>query len=834
MNARKFLALVVFTALCLNMLTLQLRAQSPQPIQITFGQPNIWSLEQAHYLLSQMHERSLGINAKKLTDIDPNSAEGARINLVRQLFGLSGEFKQSPQAPAPTGSPSPAPTATPLPSPVPFPSPAGDAPNPFKDTVLGALLGDKDFLAKLGGDSKLNATTQLDNHIQLQYEIIAKQLTLLRDEVGPDERLVFLELPQSIYASASETKDKVVQTYWEVAGYSTRPDWSTVLETINNLRERIQELQNSPLFSAMKADQRSNKEQEDLQKEIEKLEAKINTLQYNLNKLIPEKVTEEVDAIDKTVKRLQQKGSRSNKEIVTGVLTGKDQIQSAFVEGNAPQIERGRGNASLIRAIDIIPRQSSLNVVDRQETAKSTILSGAFSFLFGLGLRTNFQRQRDLFEQFLHQEIYASGFGKGENTFGWTFGPLPGTKRIAPGIRTTYAVVIVPRDAESLVVNARGCYFPRKSFQPEINDLGDWRATNKRECTQNQQFILPVPSGGDRNGFWVTGIDYSPVEKGKRIMASINGEDFTSQVGVLVNGVPLRQVVELTRKLPGDAAADNCDDAICGKYEVIDSNEITINFKMPPEFEGTPEITVIGPGRSVSLNRIHINVKVGSADSVPNALLEDVPYMMGERSVDSLSITGLSFFPKNNLLPVTSALLSGTQFNSLDEISVNGAIPNHQEFISKGKYLLEIYNSFLTQDTATVIVRRCRAAAAGTIIPMPACNVAAGDKIEGKTSVFPIFKVQFAVTSVTVLSFDKAKNEMYVRVEGSGLDNISLSRVNGVAPSANSVVIPVSSRELLVRITQPDAAVKITLKNPDGNEVNAVLVRPADPAEKKP
>ena len=34
-------------------------AQRPRPIVITFGQPNIWSLEQAHYLLTRMHRQNL-------------------------------------------------------------------------------------------------------------------------------------------------------------------------------------------------------------------------------------------------------------------------------------------------------------------------------------------------------------------------------------------------------------------------------------------------------------------------------------------------------------------------------------------------------------------------------------------------------------------------------------------------------------------------------------------------------------------------------------------------------------------------------------------------------
>src|SRR5215213_9465297 len=48
------------------------------------------------------------------------------------------------------------------------------------------LTGDLDALIKKVElvNPSIAATLRLDNHIQLQYEVISKQLTLLRDEVG--------------------------------------------------------------------------------------------------------------------------------------------------------------------------------------------------------------------------------------------------------------------------------------------------------------------------------------------------------------------------------------------------------------------------------------------------------------------------------------------------------------------------------------------------------------------------------------------------------------------------------------------------------------------------
>ena len=77
-------------------------------------------------------------------------------------------------------------------------------------------------IAKFNDEPRLNATLRLDNFLQMQYEIIAKQLSLLRDELGPGERLIFLELPQTVNASHHESERKWAQSWWKIAGYTKR------------------------------------------------------------------------------------------------------------------------------------------------------------------------------------------------------------------------------------------------------------------------------------------------------------------------------------------------------------------------------------------------------------------------------------------------------------------------------------------------------------------------------------------------------------------------------------------------------------------------------------
>jgi len=101
-------------------------------------------------------------------------------------------------------------------------------PQPTPSPLANKLnnLINNDFLNKLYADtanssSALQASTQLDNYIQGQYELIAKQLTLLRDEVGENERVVFLELPSAIYSVPKKADDYVAQVRWKVTKVCT-------------------------------------------------------------------------------------------------------------------------------------------------------------------------------------------------------------------------------------------------------------------------------------------------------------------------------------------------------------------------------------------------------------------------------------------------------------------------------------------------------------------------------------------------------------------------------------------------------------------------------------
>ena len=66
-----------------------------RPIVITFGQPNIWSLEQAHYLLNRMHRENLDLQTAPLGTLDPNATNASRIDILKTLLQAGVSYDQA-------------------------------------------------------------------------------------------------------------------------------------------------------------------------------------------------------------------------------------------------------------------------------------------------------------------------------------------------------------------------------------------------------------------------------------------------------------------------------------------------------------------------------------------------------------------------------------------------------------------------------------------------------------------------------------------------------------------------------------------------------------------
>jgi hypothetical protein len=780
---RRALAFVLCAGLLLPLFPRQVEAQT---LTLDIGQPNVWSLAQAHYLLSNMRHENRGLHATTPTgdQLNPNSINGTRLDILRTFLGISAEFSapagaqnraalqgfqqsmarrqeaqtrvgtlsqehlaavreiselnfQLAQLPPPpsanqTEDPQITRTRKELTDKVAARTPVRDALaaeisslnttlnaapptlgslNSTAPTVNAPTFNDdlKTLMDKLVGGSSLpqvDASTALENYIQMQYEIIAKQLTLLRDEVGPDERLIFLELPSSLYSVPKKDDNFVVQTKWNVHSYfgtcsdidtaedeefyrdnggagllnnqgvggsdyrergQPRPITIDAVNAFTELRSYITR-ENLNLVRAYRVYTKSQglrdeKEREDYlsraNKERPGLAASIDELQ-------------EMDAPKRNIiQRLAELGL-DDLPTTFRTMVWRPVSDSAVARAGGQDPCGSRVSRSKFRIVDIIPRQSALNINDTHATQKGFALTAKFLAIFGFGASVGYQRQRSIYEQFIHQDVFASGFGKGLDSFGWTIGPVPGTKRLAPGPRTTYAILAIPRGALAVRLEADAIAF-RNNRSPEGGSV-------KPLATQ-KQFTILVPQR-DTEGFWVDSAAYTPVASGQRVTVLLRGKYFSPLTGVTVDGMPLKRAVAIA-KHESDKTTNDQDTTAPGEFEYLNPNELVLNFKVAqPNYVGTPLITLITPEKTAAINYftdLLINFRFKTS-LLRHSKVEPMfigPFRLGGLRVTSPAGAG-----------VVTAELAGGGFRRRAQILVNGVEVDDPQFESTSLYKL--------------------------------------------------------------------------------------------------------------------------------------------------
>ncbi len=620
---------------------------SSPAVIVTLGKPNVWTLDQAHYLLERNRAHDLGIAAVDPAPLDPNETVGYRIDAIKSLFSAQVQFDQSvgaknaaatqqyqidsarfnelrqqqdelrPKQAAAAAALASAqyeatlakeksdanPTdkqlkqesddaqanvsrltavkaaldgeasslATAVGSSAPSLSVTSSLPSDTgATTILGANSTFDKILGSIPGgltQSKLGASIRLDNYINMQYEIVAKQLTLLRDEAGENNLVLFVELPQSIYATQKLKLypdvealwgNHLVQTWWQIDSIRTAvpPDPNESSDT--SAGERPEE------------PPPPNTEQLHQLDELKKLNA------TNLQ------------AVPKTDEKYGWYAALPGRE--------KEDFQKWLTHWSFPTVSATNHSY----ALDLIPRQSALNVAEAHSVSHAYGFAGLFGLLSGFGGKARYERQHDQYDQFVQQEVFASAFGKGESQFGWTFGPLPGTKRLAPGLRTTYAVIVVPKNTRTLTLSGYGCAYRRRTVpeNPFAFESGKGEDCGKEPVT----FELEVPS--DRESWWVDQVFYKPIAAGQRVTVEIDG-DFTPQIGVLINGTPLQKVVSLGQPITEQASFNipaNEGSGVQGAFELVGGNTLMLSFAMPTGYVGTPRIALVSPTKAMEIN----------------------------------------------------------------------------------------------------------------------------------------------------------------------------------------------------------------------------------------
>lgn len=475
---------------------------------------------------------------------------------------------------------------------------------------------------------RLAASVALDNYIGMQYEIISKQLTLLRDEVGPNNRIVFLELPASIYTVDGKGDDYLAQVKWEITHYAEASE-----NEQKNKEQKNDEARKNSCETGETTPENQTKPQQRpdflKQSKYQVMQAQVpppkkdEGAESDLQRNAPsnERGDDPKKICDPCVQALVQLGMKKADAVNEVDKAGKETDYSKKRLFRENDLCWQKADSDLVKAIDIIPRQSSLNVNEVQATASQKNFLGLFKFLTGLGVSVNYQRQKQLYEQFLQQEVFAAGFGKGMNSFGWTFGPLPGSRRIAPGVRTMYAVLVVPRLTKQLKIQASGIAYHRKEL-PQFGeksqqvfkakyllaDQADSESSCKeKDCVSAYNVLVP---GEVTTTWYAEDVDYTPAKVGEPVTVVLRGSGFSNQTSLLVDSIPLKRVISLGNSASSQAESEaQTSSGIHGQFEVVNSRQIAMRFMMGnSSYVGTPTITVVAPEKTDSINFYRMNV----------------------------------------------------------------------------------------------------------------------------------------------------------------------------------------------------------------------------------
>ena len=403
---------------------------------------------------------------------------------------------------------------------------------------------------------------------------------------------------------------------------------------------------------------------------------------------------------------------------------------------------------------------------------------------------------------------------------------MPGTQRLTSGVRTTYAVVIVPEETTALIFETKGCYFPRSSSQLENYDANWEGSGTNRGCSASKKLLVPLPNGGNpfSNSFTVGTITYRSVPKGGKAVVSIGGENFSSQIGILVDGIALSPSIGLGQPFIRDdsevgkaVGTDIANSRIKGTFERISSREIIATFEMGGDYQGTPVITLVSPGTSLTLNS-YKDIKVFSNDKNINNLIA-ADYIFGRKigsETNETIIDTVDVFQENqenlrilvkgrNLTETTEIYINGLRFEKCQ----NGTTDNCFSSDANG-YLISVPFSTAPQIRTIKLTLLTKT---GTLDSSATTNPAFDESKKGEPVLakYEVKKSDFAITNFIQKGCTQKDNKNIVvfEITGTGLSKDAKTYIKNKEQNTSF-----EDSKIFLIIESPDLTQTVLFQNP--------------------
>ncbi|HEY1526066.1 MAG TPA: hypothetical protein VGH51_07495 [Candidatus Angelobacter sp.] len=173
------------------------------------------------------------------------------------------------------------------------------------------------------------------------------------------------------------------------------------------------------------------------------------------------------------------------------------------------------GNDPVPLAYELYPSAAAYNIMHGFNQTTHTGITGIAQTVVGFGLQASFQHDHSSLRSGLSQSIYASGFGAGQCKFGWDFAPAPNENRLAPGLRTTYAILRVPKGpgrSGPLQATLRVDWTKRDRRYPGWNPL-NWHRSDESKEKSDPKISVLLPQD---HVLRVTHVSYVPADTGEK------------------------------------------------------------------------------------------------------------------------------------------------------------------------------------------------------------------------------------------------------------------------------------------------------------------------------
>ncbi len=286
----------------------------------------------------------------------------------------------------------------------------------------------------------------------------------------------------------------------------------------------------------------------------------------------------------------------------TGIVSGKKENRKRKLLSTQYALRCTTPGTAAPRVLDLFPRNAAVNISNMKYRDSRFTLAGLLS-LFSVGANAAYNREHLQITQALGQSAYITGFGIETDSFGWVFSPSLGEEIVAPGDRTTFALVSAPSNCGTVEVDLLQATWDKApvALQDEkqaIKTVHSWIAepTATELCNGCVQRLAYAP------------IEFDPANPGVGAV-TVNlrlNVDLDREQTVTVNGI----VVKRARDTYGRATANGGSGGLlqansldAGTWIPISSKELVLNLNPTLFTRRFPAIILSSPRGSIDINK---------------------------------------------------------------------------------------------------------------------------------------------------------------------------------------------------------------------------------------